>query len=60
MSNYRVQGIRDSEKTLLQSQLKETQNEMARLNNKYFDLMKDLERTRYMLEEASKKNFEVF
>lgn len=55
----RTQGIRDTEKLLLQNQLKETQSELAKLNNKYYELTKDLERTRYMLEDVSGKTSKV-
>jgi len=51
----KTQGIRDTEKTLLQNQLKETQSEVFRLNNKCSDLTRELDRTKFLYDESSSK-----
>jgi len=51
-------GIRDTEKSLIQNQLKETQLELTKANNKYFDTIKELERTKVLLEESISKRAE--
>lgn len=52
-------GIRDTEKSLIQNQLKETQLELIRANDKYYATIKELERTKVLLEEHMSKKFEV-
>ena len=51
-------GIRDTEKSLIQNQLKETQLELTKSNNKYYDAIKELERTKVLLEEHMNKKWE--
>jgi len=51
-------GIRDTEKSLIQNQLKETQLELIRANDKYYATIKELERTKVLLEEHMSKKFE--
>lgn len=51
--------MRDTEKTIIQNQLKETQSELIRMNEKVVELSRELERSKFLHEDVTTKHSTV-